>query len=1294
MSDIHVPLSMIGDLLLRLHKFLSRHKPAFFLSLVALTSVLLLGISRLKVTESIFATLPKGKSFEEFNRLIESKNIINQIVFSIDIPDETTSDDAKLLGEAFSDSLTRYTHGAIRNIQIERPFAQEDVYQFVYGHFPQLIDSSYYSHIGIRLNPDSIKASVNSAYNQLTTPGGTFLKQFILNDPLGLTGPYFRKLNAGSNANGMVLEDGVMFTGDRKKMIIFAATSFDSGNSEKNVALYEDVEAFKSRWNKQQRHHNFSYFGTFEIAARNAIQVKQDSYFTSFVALGCILLLLILYYRKFLIPLYIILPGLFGAIFALGIIGFVRPEISGISLATGAVVFGILLDYAFHFFTHLRHTNSIATAIKEVSEPLLTGSFTTVMAFSALHFANSAVLQDFGLFSSLSLLGAALFTLIALPIILSSFAFDNNRIPEESRAFRFPKIQEKSRPMVLAIIAVLTLIFLYFARFTEFDSGFDNLSIQDDDLQKREEAMTGIDPKSEKRIYIFAANPVRAKAEQMNFQVYQNLVQMREQGRISSFVSSGSFLVPQQLKLERNRRWHQFWDINRKEVTYNVLDQAAAKNGFNATAFSDFKSWIAGQPSGSVPVDTLLSELGLDNLIESNAKGTTFITTLIVQQNKLNSVKNELRAIPGIALFDRGELAGDLLKMVKDDFNYLLLISASIVFLTLLIVYGRIELTLLTFLPMVISWIWILGIAALLGIKFNFVNVIVTTFIFGLGDDFSIFVTDGLLNKYKYGKDSLRSYQSAIALSATTTIIGTGVLIFAKHPAIHSIALISVLGICCILFISFVFQPVLFGFFVQNRIARKKAPVTFLPFLISISSFTYFLSGCLFLHSKLVTILLLPISKLKKKAMLNRSLSFYAKTVIYSGPHVKKNFSGLENLQPEKPVIFIANHTSFLDILLAIMLNPKIVLMVKGWVYNSPFFGPIIRHAGYVYTDDGPEENINKVKTLVEDGYSLLIFPEGTRSENGDIGRFHKGAFHLAEQLNLDIQPILIHGASDVLPKNDFLIRPGALNVRVLPRIRLADAQWGSQLRDKTKNIAAFFKSAFASYQDEMEDTAYLKHKIFTNYVFKGPVLEWYFKIKWRLESKNFAYYNDLIGDRKNILDIGCGYGYLSFYLHYKNAERIITGIDYDQEKISIAQHSYRKTGHLNFIDGDVMQADLGSQDVIFLNDILHYLSKEKQLKLLHRCASALQPDGILFIRDGITDNEEKHRKTKTTEALSTGLFSFNRKEDAFHYFSSADIRDFAAGHKLHFEMQEHSTNTSNVLFILRPMHADLPDNN
>ena len=133
--------------------------------------------------------------------------------------------------------------------------------------------------------------------------------------------------------------------------------------------------------------------------------------------------------------------------------------------------------------------------------------------------------------------------------------------------------------------------------------------------------------------------------------------------------------------------------------------------------------------------------------------------------------------------------------------------SSLLVFISLLIIYGRIEMALFTFIPMVISWIWILGIASIFDIKFNFINIVIATFIFGLGDDFSIFVTDGLLHKYKYKKNTLGSYNTAIVLSAITTMVGTGVLFFAKHPAISSVSIISVLGIFCILIISIVVQP-------------------------------------------------------------------------------------------------------------------------------------------------------------------------------------------------------------------------------------------------------------------------------------------------------------------------------------------------------------------------------------------------------------------------------------------------------------------------------------------------------
>ena len=103
----------------------------------------------------------------------------------------------------------------------------------------------------------------------------------------------------------------------------------------------------------------------------------------------------------------------------------------------------------------------------------------------------------------------------------------------------------------------------------------------------------------------------------------------------------------------------------------------------------------------------MISQLGLDNLIVRNDKKTLFISTAVVKTENLAEVKEQLRSIPGVKLFDMSETATSMLSLVENDFNYLLLTSSAIVFFTLLFIYGRIELTLLTFLPMLISWIWI-----------------------------------------------------------------------------------------------------------------------------------------------------------------------------------------------------------------------------------------------------------------------------------------------------------------------------------------------------------------------------------------------------------------------------------------------------------------------------------------------------------------------------------------------------------------------------------------------------------
>ena len=196
---------------------------------------MIIGISRLQISQSIYSTLPKGKSFEQLNKLIENKNITNQVVFSLDVEKISDDDSIKTALDNFSEALRGTSKKYLTDITPTRPDVEQTVYDYFYNNFPYLIDSAYYHQIDNKLMPDSIKASVNASYRLLVGPGGAFTKQFVLKDPLSISTDFFKSLNATNNSNGVVIEDGIVYTKDKKKILITAKTSFDTRNSSNKL---------------------------------------------------------------------------------------------------------------------------------------------------------------------------------------------------------------------------------------------------------------------------------------------------------------------------------------------------------------------------------------------------------------------------------------------------------------------------------------------------------------------------------------------------------------------------------------------------------------------------------------------------------------------------------------------------------------------------------------------------------------------------------------------------------------------------------------------------------------------------------------------------------------------------------------------------------------------------------------------------------------------------------------------------------------------------------------------------
>ena len=791
---------------------------------------------------------------------------------------------------------------------------------------------------------------------------------------------------------------------------------------------------------------------------------------------------------------------------------------------------------------------------------------------------------------------------------------------------------------------------------------------------------------SEKTILFIASGEEREEAIDNYSKLCYLLDSLQNIGKISSYSSVDAFLISDSIQSQRLKRWNDFWQNHNRKDIYNQLNADAVELGFDADTYSKFNSLLFKSYS-KIDYHNSSKAHGLfSDWINSNDQFTTFTAQVKISETNKAEIYDYILTQSGIIAADRAFFVGKIAEDVSNNFYLILYISGVLIFLALILSYGRLELTLISFTPMFISWILILGVMSLLGIEFNIVTIILSTFIFGIGDDFSIFIMDGLLSEYKDKTSVLTQHKTAIFFSAFAVVIGMGALVFAQHPALHSLGFISLVGIVVVVLVAYTIQPFIFRLFITSQTSKGGFPFTLLSLLKTIYAFCLFLIGCLIIQLTILLFHLIPVNEKKRKILIHKITYNAIRIFIKIIPTVKVKNINEYSESFKKPAVIIANHQSFVDILILLSLNPKMVMLTNGWVWHSPFFGKIVRYLNFCHTGDGYDTLVGSLKDKVKDGYSIVIFPEGTRSVNCRIKRFHKGAFYLAEQLNLDIIPILLYGNGLISSKQQpFYIKKGIIVSKILKRIAPDNIEYGNGYRERTKLIGHYFRAEYNDLYEEYNrvSNSYFKDAIIKNYIYKGPVIEWYMRIKLRMEDW-YDHYDRLLPREGLIIDLGCGYGALSYMLSMLSNKRQIIGVDYDQQKIALAQNCFAKNDSINFVNTDLRNYDVPVADGYIISDVLHYVDYESQRMIIEKCIQKLNKGGKLIIRDGDTSLKQKHKNTEKTEKWSTKIVRFNKTDGPLHFLSRNMLIEMAREKSMDLEIVENNSSTSNTLFIFK----------
>jgi 1-acyl-sn-glycerol-3-phosphate acyltransferase len=1299
--------------LLRTYHFFHAHRLVFLLCFAG--SFLVLGWFASKVTfeEDISKMLPKDKKIEKLNEVFQNSRFTERLVLMVSLRDSTAQPQpdsltayAGALATAFRQDLSPYISRLTDKVDDSLTLS---LFGTISDHLPSFLDSGDYASMDSLISPSGLQRTLSSDYKTLVSPAGFALKSMILKDPVGISFLGLKKLQQLQYDDNFQLYDQYVMTKDQRHVLLFLTPRYTVNNTGKNAHLLQVIDRIIDSLSGSAGSSGTAagvpypslqttYFGAVAVAVGNALQLRKDTLYTQVITVVFLILFIGIYFGKKRAPIIILVPVLFGSLFALAAIYFIRGSISVIALGSGSVVLGVAVNYSLHVFNHYRHTRNIPEVIRDLAMPLTIGSFTTIGGFFCLEFVASEILKDLGLFAAFSLIGASFCSLVFLPHLLPRLSAgpDPARVARLSWTISWIDRLAELRPeynkwLVLGIL-VLTVFLGYEAPKVGFEADLNRMNYMSPKLKGAEAELSKISVYSYQSVYLVTEGKNLNQALEANEQVAGKIDGLKRGGIVKKYSGVSSLLLSDSLQQVRIARWNHYWTREKRAALEHNLNLTALAQGFKAAAFHNYDTVLdkTYAPVDRSSLDQVRNGYLSDYISEQKDKATV-VTLLKVAPESKQKVYDTFDSDPRVTVLDKQYLTARFVDLINNDFGSIAWMSSLLVFGVLLLTYGRLELTLVSFIPMFITFLWILGIMALLHIDFNIINIIISAFIFGMGDDYSLFIMDGLLQEYKTAKKNLSSYKSSIILSAVTTIAGLGVLVFAHHPALKSIAIISIVGILCVVIMSQILIPFLFNLLIARRVRHGRFPWTLSGFLKTLVSYTYFALGALLLT--LIGWILVkgkPFGKRRSKYAFHYIKSKFIRSLIYIMVNVKKTILNPLNEDFSQPALVICNHQSFLDSLVIQMLYPKLILLTNSWVWHSPIMGGIVRLGDYYPIMQGAEGSTDLLRDKVNQGYSIVVFPEGTRSQDGEIHRFHKGAFFLAAQLGLDILPILIHGTGYTITKGDFLLKDGKVTLKFLPRIAPQDTHFGTTYAERAKLIGRYVRQEFGLLRSQREQPGYFRETLLYNFIYKGPVLEWYTRIKTAME-KNYQLFHEHLPMEGNILDIGCGYGYMSYMLAFSSPLRNIHALDYDEEKIEVAQHGFSRKGNLQFFHADALAFPMETYDGIVISDMLHYLQRDQQVALVEKCISHLRPGGVLMIRDADKDMTRKHMGTRYTEWFSTRLYGFNKTTGAgLSFFSGSLIRDIAEARGMSCMQIDKTKLTSNMIYVIRHPAIDV----
>ena len=816
-------------LFIAIYRFFEKKK-ALMYGLLILSSVIFIYFgSKVQYEENIAKLLPQTDAATEsglaFGNLRVKDKIFIQLTSATDEPvaPETLAAYCDEFIETIQqkDTATHYIANVLYQIDDDLIINGLD---YALTHVPSFVSPQAYARFDSLLTEEAVDAQMALNYDLVMNDEEGNKTTMVGQDPAALRMAMIPQgMSMDKGAAGFTLIDRHLFVPDSTVALAFLAPNFSSFDSMSGILLVDLLEEEIKHFTAAHPEVDIYFHGNPVNSVFNSRQIRSDLWLTVGLSLLVICAVLGYCFRNKSTLFMLLSPVVYGVFFSLACMYWLKGGMSLMAMGIGAIVMGVALSYCLHVLTHYKYVSDPVQILKDQSTPVILGCLTTIGAFLGLLFTESDLLKDFGWFASFAMVGTTFFALVFLPHF---FRPEGNR--RSDKAFRvldklnsYPLDEKRGVRIALELIC---LVCLFTAGWVTFDSNLRNIGYNEPKVVKSRQLY------EEKNSKGFATQYYAATAEDLdealvyNKAILATLDSLKQEGALHQYAKVSELFIPLEEQEERIALWKDYWTEERIADVRLTIDRMAKKNGLDPVMFEPFYMMIEPDyEAESLYEAEVLPESLVSNFIEETTEGNfmVFTSVQLLEENK-KVVNDAVAAQPHAVVIDPFYYTNDMVKLLNDDFNTILGISSVFVFLVLLVSFRSIPIALIAFLPMGLSWYVVQGIMGIFGVQFNLINIIIATFIFGIGVDYSIFVMTGLIAKAKGEDDNLLTYhKTAIFFSAFVLMVVTVALLFATHPAIHSIGISTLIGMSATILITYTLQPALFRYLMKFRFFAK-----------------------------------------------------------------------------------------------------------------------------------------------------------------------------------------------------------------------------------------------------------------------------------------------------------------------------------------------------------------------------------------------------------------------------------------------------------------------------------------